>query len=39
MKKILTEYGGSLEGRKMIKSVLSKGSWDEWQQKRIDLIF
>ena len=38
MKDVLDHYMSSLDNQKKIKDVIAKGTWDEWQRKRLNLI-
>ena len=35
MKDILVHYANTLEGKKLIREVIQKGEWNDWEKKRI----
>lgn len=38
MKEILDFYGNSVEGKKLMNKVIAEGTWNDWQQKRLNLL-
>lgn len=38
MKKVLEYYASSMQGKKMIRDAAARGNWDDWEEKRLNML-